>query len=108
LWETGNVTVGGHWSRKATIVTLVLVVLAFVAPRAAGKRESGMAGAATAVILYAIIMTTALGVASGTAIGAFLESRKAGRAMPAEALAPLGIFFAGLVGIVVLVAMRAG
>lgn len=80
----------------ASLGNLVLVAMAFAFPFLFVRREDGMAGAATAALLFVTPMMAALGVGLYAAVRAWLEARKLRREPPWTAFVPLAIFGAGL------------
>jgi hypothetical protein len=92
--------------RKAVLVNSVLVMLAFVLPRAFAARGEGFAGAAAAALLFAIPMVVALVIGMATAIQSYLASRRQNEPMPWMGVAPLGIFGVGVLALIALIAAR--
>ena len=80
----------------ATLGNLVLVAMAFAFPFLFVRREDGMAGAATAALLFATPMVAALGVGIYAAVRSVIDARSQRKEPSWGGFVPLTIFGAGL------------
>lgn len=96
----------GHRDTLPTLANTALVAAAFILPRALTRRQDGMAGAATAAMLFLLPMMVALIVGIAAAIGSFNRARRTGTAMPGTGWLPLGIFLIGVILFAALAVMR--
>ncbi|MDX1982272.1 MAG: hypothetical protein SFV51_18510 [Bryobacteraceae bacterium] len=96
----------GQWDMLPVVTNAVLVAAAFILPKALTRRQDGMAGAATAAILFLLPMMVALIVGIAAAIGSFNRARRTGIAKPGTGWLPLGIFLIGVILFAALAVMR--